>query len=261
MTSPESSGAKISAIYRFPVKGLSADRLEHADLETGRCIAFDRAYAIENGGRSFDPFDPKFLSKAKFLMLMSHEKLATLETRFDDETQILEVLRDGKQVARGKLNDRTGCQLLEQFFGAYMASDLRGAPRIVHAPDHSFSDAPEQYLSLINLATVRDVERVVGRPVDPLRFRGNIYVEGLDPWVEFDWIGKEIAAPGTVSFRCAARIDRCEATNVDPSTGARDMSIPRTLMQAFGHMDLGVFLDVSASGTIAVGDTLNPNQL
>ena len=169
--------------------------------------------------------------------------------------------RDGKQVAKGKLDDRTGCQLLEQFFGAYMADALRGAPRIVHAPDHSFSDAPTQYLSLINLASVRDLERVVGKPVDPMRFRGNIYVEGLDPWVEMDWIGCGVAVSGTPLFHCTERIDRCAATNVDPATGARDMAIPRTLMQSFGHMDLGVFLQVTADGSIAVGDTLSPEPV
>lgn len=261
MTSTHDAAAEITAICRYPVKGLSADRIERTAVETGKCIAFDRAYAIENGGRSFDPFNPKHLSKSKFLMLMSHEKLATLDTRFDDETQILEVLRDGKQVAKGKLDDRTGCQLLEQFFGAYMADALRGSPRIVHAPDHSFSDAPAQYVSLINLASVRDLERVVGKPVDPMRFRGNIYVEGLDPWAEFDWIGRTVTTAGEASFRCAERIGRCAATNVDPSTGARDMSIPRTLMQAFGHMDLGVFLEVTADGSIAVGDTLSPEPV
>ncbi|MGI9413171.1 MAG: MOSC domain-containing protein [Hyphomicrobiales bacterium] len=259
MTSPHAAGAEIAAIYRYPVKGLSADRLDRTALETGKCIAFDRAYAIENGGRGFDPLNPQYLPKSKFLMLMSHEKLATLETRFDDQTQTLQVLRDGKQIATGKLDDRIGRQLLEQFFGAYMADAVRGAPRIVHAPDHSFSDAPAQYLSVINLASVRDLERVVARPVDPLRFRGNIYVEGLDPWVEFDWIGGEIASSGVPLFRCVDRIDRCAATNVDPATGARDMSIPRTLMQAFGHMYLGVFLEVIADGSIAAGDSLSPS--
>jgi len=260
MTSPHAAGSQIAAIYRYPVKGLSADRLDRTVLETGKCIAFDRAYAIENGDRGFDTLNPQYLPKSKFLMLMSHEKLATLETTFDDQTQILQVLRDGKQIATGKLDDRIGCQLLEQFFGAYMADAVRGAPRIVHAPDHSFSDAPAQYLSVINLASVRDLERVVARPVDPLRFRGNIYIEGLDPWVEFDWIGSEISSSGATLFRCVDRIDRCAATNVDPATGARDMSIPRTLMQAFGHMDLGVFLEVIADGSIATGDSLAPAE-
>ena len=37
---------------------------------------------------------------------------------------------------------------------------------------------------LINLATVRDVERIVGAPVDPLRFRANLYFEGAEAWAE-----------------------------------------------------------------------------
>ena len=116
----------------------------------------------------------------------------------------------------------------------------------------------EQYLSLINLATVRDLERVIGAPVDPMRFRGNLYVEGLDPWVELDWHGDEIAMPSGASFRCEGPIDRCAATNVDPATGQRDMAIPRTLMASYGHDNLGVFLQVTAGGRIRVGDPITP---
>ena len=252
----ETDAGVIASIHRYPVKGLNADSLPGADLQTGKCIAYDRAYAIENGGHLFDPANPHYLPKNKFLMLMSHERLANIEAQFDDETLTLRILRDGKQVSQGRLDDRIGRQLIEQFFAAYMSDELRGAPRIVHAPGHSFSDAPEQFISLINLATVRDLERVIGKPVDPMRFRGNLYVEGLKPWVEFDWEGAELETPAGRLFRCEARIDRCAATNVDPATGARDMAIPRALMAGFGHMDLGVFLKVISDGRVETGDKL-----
>lgn len=248
----------ISSIHRYPVKGLNGQALAETMLEAGRCIPFDRAYAIENGVHLFDPASPRYLPKNKFLMLMSHERLAELDAQFDEETQNLRLLRQGKQVAQGRLGERIGRQLLEQFFSAYMAEELRGPPRIVHGPGHSFSDAPEQYLSLINLATVRDLERVTGAPVDPMRFRGNLYVEGLDPWVELDWDGDEIAMPSGASFRCEGPIDRCAATNVDPVTGQRDMAIPRTLLTSYGHDNLGVFLKVVEGGLVRVGDPITP---
>jgi hypothetical protein len=247
----------ITSIHRYPVKGLNADTLTGADLAAGRCIPFDRAYAIENGGHLFDSANPHYLPKNKFLMLMSHERLANLDARFDEETQMLRLLRDGKQVAQGRLDQRIGRQLLEQFFSAYMSNELRGAPRIVHARDHSFSDAPEQVLSLINLASVHDLERVIGKPIDPMRFRGNLYVGGLKPWVEFDWQDAELEVPSARLFRCQGPIDRCAAINVDPQTGARDMAIPRSLMAAFGHMDLGVFVKVVCDGRIETGDPIS----
>lgn len=257
MNSTAPGTAVIGSIHRYPVKGLNAEDLPHVDLEAGHCIPYDRAFAIENGARLFDDKNPQHLPKTRFLMLMSHERLAAIRAEFDEETMQLRILRDGKEVSRGRLDDRIGRQILEQFFAAYMSAELRGAPRIVHAAGHSFSDVPEQVLSMINLASVRDLERVVGKPVDPLRFRANLYVDGLEPWAEFDWVGRDLAVAAGRLFRYEARIDRCAATNVDPATGARDMSLPRALMAAFGHMDMGVYLRVVENGRIAPGDVMS----
>ena len=86
--------------------------------------------------------------------------------------------------------------MIEQFLAAYMQEELRGAPRVVFAPGHSFSDVAAKCLHIVNLASVRELERVVGRPVNPLRFRPNVVIDGGEPWVEFDWIGQAAAARG-----------------------------------------------------------------
>lgn len=250
--------AKISAIYRYPVKGLSAQKLERVQLEPGRAIAWDRAFAIENGGREFDPENPMFMPKTKFFMLQRDARLAALESDFDERECVLTVRRNGKQVARGNLGQPVGRQLIEQFFAAYMAEEARGAPRIVHAPGHTISDCGAHVVSIINLATLRDIERVVGMAVDPVRFRGNIYVDGLEPWAEFDWVEKEIRAGREALLFVESRIQRCAATNVNPATAARDMNIPRILEQAFGHTDCGVYAAVRGAGGIAASDRLAP---
>ena len=245
----------IVSLYRYPVKGLSPEPLEKVSLTPGETVPFDRAYAIENGGGRFDPNAPKYLPKINFLMLMRDERLATLQTKFDDTTETLTVMRDGKQVARGQLSTPLGRQLIEQFFGAFMKSELRGAPKIVHAQGHSFSDMSAKCLHIVNLASLRELERTVGRPVDPLRFRANVYIDGVEPWAEFGWEGKDVEA-GPVRLRIFARTTRCEATNVDPGTGARDMAIPAHIQRAWGHQDFGVYGKVIAGGEMAVGDTV-----
>ena len=111
-------------------------------------------------------------------MLMRDERLATLRSSFDDATQTLTISRDGKPVARGQLDTPLGRQLIEQFIAAYMKAELRGAPKIVHAPGHSFSDVAAKCVHIVNLASVRELERALGRQVDPLRFRANLYLEG-----------------------------------------------------------------------------------
>lgn len=245
----------VTALYRYAVKGLSPEALQRVTLEAGGTMPFDRAYAIENGPGRFDPDNPVHLPKITFLMLMRDERLATLVTTFDDATETLTVERAGKQVARGQLSTPLGRKMIEQFFAAYMSAELRGPPKIVFAPGHSFSDVSMKCLHVVNLATVRDVERVAGRPIDPLRFRANVYIDGVEPWVEKTWGGRDLTFGG---IRCVAGKDtvRCAATNVDPKTGARDMAIPALLQRTWGHTDLGIYVKIVEGGTLGTGDAV-----
>ena len=249
---PDMQGPRVGALYRYPVKGLTPEPLERVSLAAGETLPFDRAYAIENGPGRFDPAAPRHLAKINFLMLMRDERLATLETKLEDETETLTIFRDGKQVARGQLSTPLGRRLIEQFLAAYMKSELRGAPKIVHAAGHSFSDVAAKCVHIVNLASVHELARVVGRPVDPLRFRANLYLDGVAPRAELGWLDKELRI-GPARLAAFARTQRCEATNVDPATGARDMAIPAHLMRTWGHQDFGIYAKVVAGGDISVG--------
>lgn len=258
---------RVTALYRYPVKGLSPEELIRVSLDAGGTMPWDRAFAIENGTADFDPDKPEYFPKTKFLMLAKNERLATLETSFDDETGTLTILRrekagKAKQVAKGAITSRIGRQLIEQFLTSYMEDDLRGPPRIVTVPDgngtsFSFSDVPMKVLSLINLESVRDLERVTGEPVNPLRFRGNVYVDGLPAWSELDWENRTFSI-GSLKVKGILRTQRCAATNVNPQTAERDMNLPQTLRIGYGHMDMGIYCEVLEAGDLATGDALTP---
>ncbi|MCB1512779.1 MAG: MOSC domain-containing protein [Hyphomicrobiaceae bacterium] len=245
----------VAQIYRYPVKGLSPEPMAEVSLEPGQTLPHDRVYAIENGPGRFDPLTPRHLPKIAFLMLMRDERLATLKSAFDDATHRLTISRDGKQVAAGDLGTPLGRQMIEQFIAAYMAPSLRGAPRIVSAEGHSFSDVDAKCVHIVNLETVRELGRIMGRDLDPLRFRANVYVTGIQPWSEFEWIGRSVTM-GDVELEPFKRTVRCDATNVDPMTGARDTSIPAALQRTQGHSDLGIYAMVRRGGTIKGGDEL-----
>ncbi len=246
---------EIVSLFRYPVKGLSAQVLPGVQLKAGETVPFDRAYAIENGPGRFDPENPRYLPKVNFLMLMRNERLAALKTEFEPESATLTVFRDGKQVARGQLSSKLGRQMLEQFFAAYMKDDLKGPPRIVSAPGHSFSDVAEKCLHLVNLATVHDLSRTVGMTLDPLRFRANIYFDGAEPWEEKRWIG-QVLKIGAASLKVFKETVRCDATNVNPATAQRDTAIPPTLQRTYGDSCVGIYAKVIADGEIRPGDVL-----
>ncbi len=246
---------EIVSLYRYPVKGLSPQKLGQVTLKPGETVPFDRAYAVENGPGRFDPEHPRYLPKINFLMLMRNERLAALQTEFDETTQTLTISRSGKQVTQGTLTSKLGRQIIEQFLAGYMKGELKGAPRIVCAPGHSFSDVAAKCLHLINLSTVRDLEGAVGKHLDPLRFRANVYFDGGEPWQEKQWLGRHISI-GAARLKVFAQTVRCEATNVNPETAERDGTIPPTLQTVFGEPCLGVYAEVVGGGPIRPGDPI-----
>lgn len=245
----------IAKIYRYPVKGLSAEALTRVSVVPGESLPSDRRYALAHGSTAFDPAEPAWLPKQNFLMLAKNERLAKLETKFDDATTTLTVARNGKQVTSGDLSSQSGRMTIESFFAAFMTGETRGNPKLVEAPGHMFSDTARKVVSLIGLASLRDLERVARAPVDPVRFRANLYFEGGKPWEEFEWLGRELVV-GSTRLRVLDKIERCAATTVNPKTAERDLQIPRLLMDGFRHVDCGVYAQVLAPGDIAEGDAI-----
>jgi len=250
--------ATITSIYRYPVKGLSPERLESANLAVGETLTGDRRFALALASTRFDGHTPEWQSKQSFLTLLKHEKLAALETRYNESSSELTLLRNGKQVAHGKLTDPIGRAVIEDFFAAYMGHDAMAKPCLVDAgEDIALTDQKGKLVSIINLASIRDLERVAGEKIDPVRFRANIYIDGIEPWSEFNWIGRDIAAASALLSVCE-RTGRCGAVNVNPKTGARDQNLLKALQAGFGHTDMGVFVSVRKGGDINIGDTVGP---
>lgn len=248
--------AKIEAIYRYPVKGLSPQPLPRVPLAVGATLPADRLYAIENGPSGFDPAAPAYFPKQRFLMLMRNERLAALHTDFDAVTHRLVITHDGRQAVSADLRSPEGRLAVEAFMRRYMPKELRGPPKVLFGGSHSFSDVAKKVVSIINLASVQAIEDVIGAPVDPVRFRGNVYVAGWPAWREFELLGGEIGL-GNARLRVVKRITRCAATEVDPATSLRDLPVPRTLMEKFHHADCGIYAEVIGAGEIAVGDSVS----
>ena len=248
--------ATIASIYRYPVKGLSPEKLDRVTLAPGQTLPADRRYAIENGDSGFDPANPVWKAKTHYLMLMRNERLAALHTRYDDVTHVLTIRRDDHDLVSGDLATPAGRKAVEDWFTADFSAELRGKPRILSAPNYSFSDVAKKVVSLINLESVAAVGDMVKAAVDPLRFRGNLHISGWPAWHEFDLLGQTLDIAG-VRMKVVKRIVRCAATNVDPTTAVRDMNIPHTLMRDLGHADLGVYAEVVTGGEIATGDAVH----
>jgi uncharacterized protein len=246
---------RVVSICRYPIKGLTPERLPSADLGAGEVIEGDRLYAIENGPSGFDRAAPQWMPKIKFLCLMRNARLAALSTRYDDETAILSIERHGELLATGNLKTPDGRAAIENFFESCIASERRGAFRILQAPGHSFSDLAKKVVSIINLDTVEDFSAALGQELHPLRFRANLYLAGLPAWSEFDLIGRTLAI-GEARLKVIKRIARCAAIEVNPETALRDIDLPEILWHRRGDADFGIYAEVTTAGKIAEGDSV-----
>src|ERR1700740_2088818 len=103
--------AAVTAIYRYPVKGLGAARMDRLALRSGECLPHDRRFAIALGSTLFDPQRPEWLSKIHFIMLMRDEKLARLRTRFDAESGVLSIAENGRVLLCERMTEPGGCRL------------------------------------------------------------------------------------------------------------------------------------------------------
>ena len=157
----------MTAIYRYPVKGLSAEKMNRVALIPGECLPHDRRFAIALGSTHFDPQCPEWLSKTNFIMLMHDEKLAQLRTHFDPGSGSLAIAESGRVLLSARMTEPEGCRLIADFFANFLGDAVNGPLRVVAAPGH-----PDPYRGAVRgVVRVRGAAEaaIVGQPEMPRR--------------------------------------------------------------------------------------------
>ncbi len=252
----------ISALYHYPIKGLSPQPLASVSLTEGQGFPFDRVFALARHDSGCDPESFRPLPKTRFHMLARDAALARLRTAYDPANGRLTAALDDATPLSIDLGTADGATRIAAFIADHLGLSAEETPFLAAATGQNrFTDVSVRSadmmnaVSLINLASVRDLEARIGRPVDPLRFRANIYFDGWPAWSEFALEETEIAI-GDVRLRPCLRTRRCPATEVDPQTAERDLDVPALLKTHFGHSDMGIYADVLTPGEIAPGTAI-----
>jgi uncharacterized protein YcbX len=247
----------VAAIYRHPVKGFTPEPLDGVELAPGTGFPNDRMWAVENGPSGYDPAAPAWITKQKFAVLAAIPKVAAARTRYDEASGVLTAQAAGLGGFAGRLSEAEG----REAFAAWLTElldpeDLRGPLRVVEATGvFRFTDHPKGQVSIINLASLRDLSQRLGVELDPLRFRANIYVDGWPAWAENEWAGRDLML-GWAQARVLAPIVRCAATEVNPTTAERDVEVPKGMFDVYGHMNCGIYVNVTAPGRVGLGDAV-----
>ena len=246
---------RVEYLYRYPVKGLTPEPLESAEVEAHGCIPWDRAFALAQGDTPFDPAAPRWFQKLNFMCQAANAKAAALASVFEPRDGTLTLRApDGTVVSANALSEAGRAQITA-FLTAYLGDEARGSPSFHHVPGHSFCDQRDKVVSLISMASLHDFEARVGARRHRRRFRANVWFSGAAPWSERDWVGQHIQLGGAV-LRVTKGIVRCPATEVNPETAERDADPVAELRHFYGHAELGVHARVIEGGRFALGDSI-----
>lgn len=239
--------ARLAQIQRYPIKGIGTEPLDTVVLEPEAPMPQDRAWALRHIGA---PDIPGWQSRGNFLVVATGPKLAQVRSRTEADGRIALSHPDLPDMRIDPRSDGAG--LIDWVRPLW--PDTSPAPRdLVAAPAQGMADNGRAEISVLNLASLSALADSLGQPLEIDRFRGNLILDGLAPWEEFNWLGQRLTI-GPVEIEITDRIERCRATEASPLTGRRDAQPVRALHTTFGHRDFGVYARIVTGGRISIGN-------
>ncbi|MGA0542086.1 MOSC domain-containing protein [Neotabrizicola sp. VNH66] len=241
----------LAHIFRHPIKAHGREELASVVLSAGRALPWDRHWAVAHDLSKFDPAAPGWAPCVNFQRAARTPALMAISARFDDETGQI-------TLTHPNLPDLTfdpeteGQRLID--WVAPISPQARFRPvALVRAPDRAMTDSAYPSVSIKNLASNAALGAKMKRDLSIHRWRGNLWLDGFQPWEEMRWIGRRLRIGGAV-LEIRERVGRCRATMSNPETGVVDCDTLDALMETVGVQDFGVFGVVVESGPVARGD-------
>ncbi|QFU07675.1 MOSC domain protein [Rhodobacteraceae bacterium THAF1] len=238
---------RVAGLTRHPIKGIGSEALDRITLNAEKPMPGDRVWAVSHDQH---PGRDGWRPRRDFLVVASGPSLAAVTAKSDGGR--ITLTHPDRPDAQFDLPDDEAA-LLEWVTPLWpkdrpSPQKLHRAPFSTGMPDNGIAS-----LSILTQSSLDALSAKVGQTLDARRFRGNVLLNGTEPWAEFEWIGKRIQI-GDAVLDVIEPIERCRATEANPETGERDANTLGALRDGFGHQDFGVYARVVQSGEVAVGD-------
>lgn len=218
-------------------------------------MPFDRHWAVSHAASKFDPAKPGWAVCANFNIGARDPRLTAIEATFDEGEKRLTLSHPDRPDVTFRPDIAAESWRFLDWVEPLIAQDRPRPTAVVSAPERGMTDTDYPSISLNSLTSHRAFEDLAGQEISPKRWRGNLWLDGLEPWAEFDWVGKTIRI-GAVELAVQEPIRRCTMTTSNPATGLRDFDTLALLNGGFGHQDFGVYAEVVTGGEIKLGDQL-----
>lgn len=247
----------VAAIYRHPVKSLGEEALSAVELRTGAHMPYDRLWAIAHGQSEWKATQPAWIPRKNFLAQAHVPELAQIRVATDEEAGTVTLSHPAAGEITVDPDEPADAQRLTAWIAPVARARRPGPYRVATLFEGALTDVADAHLAINSTASLGALEEAVGQPLHHGRFRGNIWIDGLEPWAEAGWVGQAVRI-GEARLWVSEPIGRCLATAANPETGERDADVVDTLRARWGHHEFGVYARVLSGGRVAVGDAVEP---
>ena len=243
---------RVTEIWRHPLKSHGREALSRVSLTAGQTVPWDRVWAVAHENSKAD--GSVWASCANFSRVSKAPQLMAITARLDETRERLTLSHPDRPDLEFAPDTPEDVQRFLDWVRPLMPTDRAQSARIIRAQQQAMTDSDFPSVTLCNMSSHRAVEQRVGTPLSIHRWRGNIWIDGLAPWEEFDWMDREVQI-GTTVFKVRERTDRCAATTTNPETGKRDADTLAAL-DSWNHRDFSVRAEVVRTGEVTIGDTV-----
>ena len=245
--------AHVTDIFRHPLKSHGREALKQVLLSKGKTMPWDRCWAVAHDASTAD--GSTWVPCVNFSRGSKAPSLMAIEAKLDEATETLTLSHPNQKDFTFQPNDERQLSGFLAWVKPLMPSGRAQSARIIHVPERGSTDTDYPSISINSHASLRAISDKVGMPLSPLRWRGNIWLDGLNPWVEHSWLDQRFRI-GTVVFEGVEPVVRCLATTANPKTGERDADTLGALNDGWNHQNFGLYARVIKSGKISIRDTL-----
>ncbi len=230
----------VEALFRYPVKSMSGERLESAELGW-HGIAGDRRFAFR---RTEDRSAFPWLSASSLPELLLFAPFRRDDGSGDDPTHV-------------RTPDGVDLPIFGEALAAEITRRLRAPVEMMQLRNGIFDDAS---ISVIASDTVNEIAKSAGQRPDVRRFRPNVLVRAAHshPFQEDEWVGKMLVfgeGEDAPAISVTLRDLRCSMINLDPDTAKVAPEMMKTVVHA-NQNNAGVYGTVTRAGRITVGQTI-----
>lgn len=244
---------RVTSLWRHPIKAIGRESLDAVDLTPHAVVPGDRSWAVTHAASKINDAPEAWAHKMNFLRGVTGPDLMAVEAESGNDGIRLKHPRQGSIDIDLKAPDQAA---LVAWLLPLWPEDKPLPRALVQAPGVALTDVPDPWISILNMSSLRALEGRAKAELSIHRWRGNIWLDGLGPWEEFEWIGRRLQI-GSATLEVKERITRCKATMANPVTGRRDVDTLGAIEAGWDHTDFGIYAEVVAGGRVAVGDSVD----